>query len=108
MKISMCNIILLAAVFGMLFGRVGYAQDISPVSESPDSILRVTMIDGSVFIGVLVSETPQTISLETRYLGTINLSRNGIQRMDVLDSAMMEGGESWFENPNSTRYLFGP
>jgi hypothetical protein len=108
MKMRMIKILLLAGVICMLYGRAGYAQEVTPVSESTDSIRKITMIDGTVFIGVLVSETSQTISLETRYLGIIDLSRNDIQQIEVLDSDSMEGGESWFENPNSTRYLFGP
>jgi len=102
------KVLLLFVLISILFNPDGFAQDISPASESPDSLRKVTMIDGSVFIGVLVSETSQTISLETRYLGTINLSRNDIQRIDVLDTYPLDGGEIWFENPNSTRYLFGP
>ena len=107
-KMNTAKILLFTGIICILFNPGGYAQEVPPASESPDSVLKVTMMDGSVFVGVFVSETSQTISLKTKYLGVIDLSRNNILQIDGLGSEALKKSKAWFENPNSTRYLFGP
>ena len=100
--------LLFACVLMFLFNPNGYTQDVTPVSEYPDSILKVTMMDGSIFIGEYVSGASGTLTLHTVYLGNIQLSRKDILQIDVISSGSLDEKESWFVNPNATRYLFGP
>ena len=102
-KIILCTIILF-----FLSNPEGKAQNQATPSESPDSLLKVTMTDGSVLIGAFVTETSETITLQTTYFGSIELSRSDIRQIDTVDSESLDAGETRFENPNSTRYLFGP
>ena len=97
-----------AGILCVLINPSMHSQAESPPLALLDSTLKVTMTDGSVYVGVYVSETAQTISLKTEHLGVIEISRENIRRIEVLDPARFKDGEYWFENPNATRYLFGP
>ncbi|HEC43211.1 MAG TPA: hypothetical protein ENI20_10320 [Bacteroides sp.] len=73
-----------------------------------DSIARITLLDGSVFQGRIIKQTIQVTSLETESIGTIDIPSEKIASIEFLDSERFREGEYWFENPNSTRYLFSP
>lgn len=95
-------------VLGALISLNVHSQEIPTTIVYPDSTLRVVLNDGSVFLGVRVSETDETIGLNTRYFGVVEIPTKEILRIEILDSARIIDGEIWFENPNATRYLFGP
>lgn len=102
------KVLLCAVILSVLYNTDGYAQEIPTLTESADSVLKVTMLDGSVLMGTYVSGTSRTIRIQTRYFGFMDLSRNDIRQIDVVDSETLEELQTSFENPNSTRYLFGP
>jgi len=78
-----------------------YAQDDRP-------IVRVVTTDGNVFIGTLLSEDETQIVIDARGVGEITVERANLRRMEEIDPDRIREGVYWFENPLSTRYLFGP
>lgn len=68
--------------------------------------VKVEMQNGSVYIGVVVSEDDTTLVLRTEDIGEIRIDKSNIKHRNSIDPDKIENGEAWFENPNSTRYLF--
>jgi len=100
-----CGIVVFCCIFQ---SHLVFAQSEPTFINQSDSIARVTLLDGSTFQGRVIKQTVQVISLETESLGVIEIPREEIARIDFLDSERVKEGEYWFENPNSTRYLFNP
>ncbi|WP_250431861.1 hypothetical protein [Pontibacter ruber] len=64
--------------------------------------------DGSVIQGIYVGQNESGIILRTESAGEIVIPHSQIKSTKVLEDNRMRNGEYWFENPNATRYLFGP
>ncbi|WP_242927699.1 hypothetical protein [Pontibacter vulgaris] len=64
--------------------------------------------DGSVIQGRFMGQTEAGIKLMTESAGEVLIPNNQIRSAKVLDEAKFRKGVYWFENPNSSRYLFGP
>lgn len=78
------------------------------VSAQETETYRIETVDGNVFIGELISETDEQITIRTDSAGDITISRENIKEMTQLDQARMRDNEYWHDNPQSTRYLFAP
>ncbi|WP_187260977.1 hypothetical protein [Pontibacter beigongshangensis] len=64
--------------------------------------------DGSVFQGYYLGQEEAGIRLLTESAGEIIIPHDQIKTTKIIDEARLRDGAYWFENPNSTRYLFGP
>lgn len=67
---------------------------------------RIVTTDGSTFVGNLISETEESVTLRTESAGDITISRKNIKEMTLIDETRMRDDNYWHENPQSTRYLF--
>ena len=88
------------------FGQPGLLHAQEPAPEH--QMYRVEMTEGKVLIGTLVLKNDEQVVLKTRELGEVTLKRANIESMAKVDPARIRNGEYWFENPQSTRYFFGP
>jgi hypothetical protein len=70
-------------------------------------VVRVTVRDGSEFIGRIVSESPDSLVLTTVSNIMVNVPRTQIEGIDHL-SGMVIDGEYRRADPNRTRLLFAP
>jgi len=64
--------------------------------------------DGSVIQGIYVGQSEGGIILRTESAGEIVIPNAQIKSTKIVEEDRMRDGEYWFENPNATRYLFGP
>lgn len=81
---------------------------ISSVNAQQSNTYRVVTTDGSTFIGVLISETNDSITIRNESAGDITISRDSIREMKLLNEDNMHEDGYWHDNPQSTRYLFAP
>jgi hypothetical protein len=102
------GVIFLAFVLSIGFGFRIKAQIDTTAFSAIDSTLRITTDDGSVFIGILVKHDTNSITINSESLGIIKILESKIQKLELLHTDRFIEGEYWFENPNATRYLFGP
>jgi hypothetical protein len=72
------------------------------------SLTRVEMNDGNEFIGHIVSQDTSILILKTEKLGQLTFNKRDIVKITPINPAAIKKGEYWFENPQSTRYLWSP
>ena len=72
------------------------------------SLTRVEMNDGNEFIGHIVSQDTTTLILKTDKLGQLTFNKRDIVKITPINPGNIKKGEYWFENPQSTRYLWSP
>ena len=84
--------------------QLGYSQD-----TNNKQVYRVTLNDKSSYIGEITEETTSTLVLINQTTGVkTELPTTQIQKKELLSEISIKNNEYWFENPNATRYLFGP
>jgi hypothetical protein len=66
------------------------------------------MNDGNEFIGHIVSQDTSTLTLKTDKLGQLTFNKEDIVKITPINPDKIKQGEYWFENPQSTRYLWSP
>ena len=98
---------LLILAFGCLAHQSVQAQiDPNSVPEV-GTMVRITMTDGSVYIGEIISQEQGIIRLKTSNLGTLQVPTVNIERLEDLTGDKMRKGQYWFENPSYNRYFLG-
>jgi hypothetical protein len=84
--------------------QLGYSQD-----TNNKQVYRVTLNDKSSYIGEITEETNSTVVLINPTTGVkTELPTTQILKKELLSESSIKNNEYWFENPNATRYLFGP
>lgn len=91
-----CIFLLFIGLSSNLFG-----QDLGEV-------VRVETISKQVFIGELIYEDDDKITIRTEAVGEITIERGNIRSVEKVDSTRIKNGAYWFDNPQSTRYFFSP
>ncbi len=98
---------LLFLAFGCLSYQSAQAQ-IDPNSvPAVGTMVRITMTDGSVYLGEIISQELGIIRLKTSNLGTLQVPTVNIERLEDLTGDKMRKGKYWFENPSYNRYFLG-
>lgn len=70
--------------------------------------VKVTLKDGQELRGELAAETPEAVELSVAGART-NVARSTVQSMeDDTTSTVRADGQLWFQDPNRTRYFYGP
>lgn len=76
--------------------------------QTEQVVHRIELINGQVYEGSIVSRQPETILLRIEGMPDLLIRYDEIEKME----RVLREGESasgpWFQNPNSTRYLFAP
>jgi hypothetical protein len=103
------KIIFLASLFVAVNGLS--AQD-AQVFYSPDQdtsrLWRIETRDGNEFFGTIAEQNEREIKLKTESLGVITIQLSNIKSMKEIRPELIREGELWTENPQATRYLWGP
>lgn len=86
------------------------AQEVRLSELQADSTARyrIEMSSGAVISGHVVAVGPETIAIESKGIGRIELAKADIVKVVTLDSRNERNGRYWFPNPHATRYLIGP
>ena len=71
------------------------------------TMVRITMNDGSVYLGEIISFEEGIIRLKTQNLGTLQVPVINIERIEDLSDDKIRKGKYWFENPSYNRYFLG-
>ena len=87
------------------------AQDTTATANlrpTPDSqLVKLTLRDGSVVIGRVLSVTSATVHFASA-LGETEIPRSAIRKVESATAKSMHEGEYWPEDPSRTRLFFAP
>ena len=83
----------------------GFAQNI-PKDSTVQVTLRTT--DDNEYVGFIVAQSAETVSLKTENLGVINIPKKMIRDIQTVRKEQIIDGQYWYDNPYATRYFFGP
>lgn len=98
---------LLLLVFGCL-SHLSVQAQIDPNSvPAAGTMVRITMTDGSVYLGEIISQEQGMIRLKTQNLGTLQVPTLNVERIEDISAEKMRKGQYWFENPSYNRYFLG-
>ena len=97
-----------AAILGaLLFLLLLPAASSAAASDSTNQIYRITLKDGSAFVGTIASSTPDSLRIQMGSGITLTLPRGAVSNIERLRGTI-EGGEYRRVDPNGSRLLFGP
>jgi len=82
-------------------------ETITPRIADSTFLQRLTLSDGSVVIGRIVSLDSVTIHFQMRD-GSMSIQRNAVKAYEELSPNRVRDGQYWFTNPNLTRLFFAP
>lgn len=97
-----------AALTGLIALLVA-APAFGQASASPprDSTVSVRLKDGSLILGRLIEQTPDSVRLTTS-AGRVTLARSAVAEIKAIDPADIHTGTYWAADPHDTRLFFGP
>lgn len=102
-----CSYLLL---FFLLISGTGAVAQVDTTKRDQNLILGKRIIietkDGSVIQGRFMGYTDDGIRVVTESTGEFVVLKSHITWMKVVEEDLYKEGKYWFENPNSTRYLF--
>lgn len=103
---NMKNLILLGLAIASCFLQI----TASKAQVTPDtSLVVIETTDGNQYIGVIVSQTEESILLRTETIGEISLQKSSVKSIKPVKKTELKKGEYWFENPYATtRYFYNP
>ncbi len=96
------KLISLLLIFVLTIGKSKALDETEPL------IYRVETTDGNEFIGTIIEETSDFILLKTETFGELQIRREDIRRMRVVEPKDIRDGTFWPRNPQSTRYFWSP
>jgi len=100
MKISVLAI-LMAFILGIT--HFSNAQD-----STSTEVTVVKTRDGNEFMGKITFEDDQKIVFLTEKFGEVTIRKIDILSLETVKSSRIVDGNLWADNPQSTRYFFGP
>lgn len=69
---------------------------------------RIETKDGNEYLGKVVFDNPESITLITKNLGEIKIKKSDILKMEAIQPSQIKDGVLWFENPQASRYFWMP
>lgn len=81
---------------------------ISAQTNSDTTLIRIQTVDGNEFLGSVIREDSNSITLKTATLGEISIQKSNITSQEVVNVQQIKNGKFWFPNPQSTRYFWSP
>ena len=93
----LCLALLLLA-FGCLSQQSVQAQIDPNTVPAVGTMVRITMTDGSVYLGEIISQEQGVISLKTMNLGTLQVPTLNIERLEDISAERMRKGEGYYQN----------
>lgn len=73
----------------------------------PGKTYQITMNDGSVVSGKLISDNDKEIVIQSGSMGDVRLEKSNIRSMTAVAVTDLKAGGIWFANPNPSKYLLG-
>ena len=106
----MKNILVLFSIIVLVGNAVRVKGQTHIILNEIDSAktYKVTLKDGSIFIGSVLNKDSSTIVMKTNYISKLEIQKNKIGQIEVIDKSSIHNNSYWFPNPHPTRYLFSP
>ncbi len=95
-------------IFICVFAFADLSESFSQVVEEEASTYLIKTRDGNEFIGKITLEDDQKIVLMTEKFGEITIRKSDIITREVIQESKLVDGVLWADNPQATRYFFGP
>ncbi len=93
----------------VLIFLVSIINTFSQESSSNKELYRVVLKDKTQYIGNIESENTNSVIIQNITTGIrTEIPVSQIAEKVVINNSSIKKNEYWFENPNATRYLFGP
>ena len=92
----------------LLFITISLTQSYAQNQADSVEIYLIETTDGNQYIGQILERSGETIHLQTERLGEIEIKVIDIKKIEPIRRELIVGREYWFENPQSTRYLWSP
>jgi hypothetical protein len=88
----------------LFLAKTGFSQ------EATDSLKlhNIETNDGNSFIGIIMSESIDSLTLKTEKLGILHFAKTEIIANKELQSVARNKGRYWLPNPQSSRYFWAP
>jgi hypothetical protein len=84
-------------------------SNILKISElQGDLFVQLILNDGKTILGKLETKTEASLTILTKNLGQITLSKSAIKSIKIIEESQIKNGQYLFPNPHPTRYFFGP
>ncbi len=77
-------------------------------AQNQPDFYKVVTVQKQTFVGELISEDDESITLRTESLSQVTIERVNIESIEKISADRIKNGGYWFENPQSTRYFFSP
>jgi hypothetical protein len=95
------------AILGAIIFMAVPASSSPGTADTTSQIYRITLTDGSAFVGTIVSSTPDSLIVQMGSGIKMTLPRRAVTSMERLRGTL-EGGVYRRVDPNGSRLLFGP
>jgi hypothetical protein len=106
MKTKVALLILITVLIGgLVIPENLKAQQV--VAGEISKMYQITLKDGSMLSGKLVSQSEKEIVIQSETLGEMRVQKENIKSMSLVSSINNKASGVWFENPNASRYLLG-
>lgn len=94
----------------MLLICLGFFAQLATAQTEADStqLWRIVTTDGNAYIGAIESRNSEQIVLRTETIGLITIQVRNVKSMEEVNPQRMVAGELWADNPQATRYFWGP
>ncbi len=77
-------------------------------AQNQSDFYKIVTVQNQTFVGELISEDDESITLRTESLSRVTIERANIESIEKISADRIRNGGYWFENPQSTRYFFSP
>lgn len=92
-----------------LFLLIGSSIDRVPLyAQNLHNFVKITTLSKQTFIGELIVEDVEQVTIKTESVGQIRIERENIKSIEKIDSSRIKNGTYWFDNAHATRYFFAP
>lgn len=95
----------ITALVAITFFRVG---DISAQEQDSTKVFRIETSDGNEYVGRIIEQKQDQIKIATEKIGLITVRLADVVKIEEVKVSQLKGNVYWFENPQSTRYLWSP
>lgn len=84
------------------------SSDVFSQQQDSTRIFRIETNDGNEYIGKILEQNNDHMRLQTEKLGILTIRLIDVVRIDPVKISQVKDNAYWFENPQSTRYLWSP
>ncbi len=76
--------------------------------QDSTAIFRIETRDGNEYMGKIIEKNNDQIIIQTEKLGVLTIRMTEVVTIDPVNISQIRDHVYWFENPQSTRYLWAP